>query len=240
MQYGYFDNAHREYIITRPDTPLPWINYLGCETYFGLISNTAGGYAFYRDARLRRLTRYRYNNAPLDSGGRYIYLRDDGRDVPAERLYWSPSWQPARRALDDYTCRHGMGYTVIGSTYRGIEASTRYFVPLGENLEVWQLTVTNHRARVGPDLGFLCYRVLPVGRAGRRDQLPAQLQHRPGRGRGRGRGDLPQDRVPRAPRSLRLLRLFRAAGRLRYPARRVPGTVPRLGRSRGRGARPGV
>ena len=141
MQHGYFDNAHREYVITRPDTPLPWINYLGCEAYFGLISNTAGGYSFYRDARLRRLTRYRYNNAPLDSGGRYIYLRDD-----ASGDFWSPSWQPVRRGLEGYTCRHGMGYTVIGSTYRGIEASTRYFVPLGENLEVWQLTVTNRRA----------------------------------------------------------------------------------------------
>lgn len=146
MQYGTFDNAHREYVITRPDTPLPWINYLGCEAYFGLISNTAGGYSFYRDARLRRLTRYRYNNAPFDVGGRYIYLRDDGKDVPPERLYWSPSWQPTRRELEDYTCRHGLGYTVIGSTRGGIEASTRYFVPLGENLEVWQLTVTNHRA----------------------------------------------------------------------------------------------
>lgn len=141
MQYGTFDNAHREYVITRPDTPLPWINYLGCEAYFGLISNTAGGYSFYRDARLRRLTRYRYNNAPFDVGGRYIYLRDD-----AAGEYWSPSWQPTRRELDGYTCRHGMGYTIIGSTYRGIEASTRYFVPLGENLEIWQLTVTNHRA----------------------------------------------------------------------------------------------
>ncbi len=141
MQYGHFDNANREYVITRPDTPLPWINYLGCDAYFGLISNTAGGYSFYKDARLRRLTRYRYNNAPLDTGGRYIYLRDD-----AAGDFWSPSWQPARRRLDDYTCRHGLGYTVIGSTYRGIEGSTRYFVPLGENLEIWQLTLTNHRA----------------------------------------------------------------------------------------------
>ena len=149
MQYGFFDNAHREYVITRPDTPLPWINYLGCEAYFGLISNTAGGYSFYKDARLRRLTRYRYNNAPLDTGGRYIYLRDDAAADAVDDAsgdFWSPSWQPARRELDDYTCRHGMGYTIIGSTYRGIEASTRYFVPLGENLEVWQLTVTNHRA----------------------------------------------------------------------------------------------
>ena len=126
----------------------------GLRCLFGLISNTAGGYSFYRDARLRRLTRYRYNNAPLDTGGRYIYLRDDAAghdradDAAAEAGgdFWSPSWQPARRALDDYTCRHGMGYTIIGSTYRGIEASTRYFVPLGENLEVWQLTVANHRA----------------------------------------------------------------------------------------------
>src|SRR5512135_2463273 len=97
MEYGHFDDEHREYVITRPDTPLPWINYLGCEEYFGIISNTAGGYSFYKDARLRRLTRYRYNNAPLDSGGRAIYLRDDDLDQQAGRpFYWSPSWQPAR------------------------------------------------------------------------------------------------------------------------------------------------
>jgi cellobiose phosphorylase len=141
MKFGYFDDLHREYVITQPDTPLPWINYLGCEAYFGIISNTAGGYSFYRDARLRRITRYRYNNVPMDFGGRYIYLRDD-----ESKEFWSPSWQPTRTALKDYTCRHGMGYTVIGSTYGGIEAHTRYFVPLGENLEIWQLTVTNKRA----------------------------------------------------------------------------------------------
>ncbi|MGE5263460.1 MAG: GH36-type glycosyl hydrolase domain-containing protein [Acidobacteriota bacterium] len=145
MRYGYFDDARREYVITRPDTPLPWINYLGNRDYFGLISNTAGGYSFYRDARLRRLTRYRYNNVPADSGGRYIYLRDDGRDSPTERLYWSPTWQPTRRDLDNYTCRHGLGYTVIGSTYRGIRAEIKYFVPLEENLEVWQLSLANRR-----------------------------------------------------------------------------------------------
>jgi cellobiose phosphorylase len=143
MRYGYFDDEHREYVITRPDTPLPWINYLGCEAYYGLISNTAGGYSFYRDARLRRLTRYRYNNVPLDYGGRYIYLRDDGNAGPD--CFWSPSWQPVRRDLEDYICRHGLGYSVIGSVYRGIAASTTYFVPLGENLEIWQLTVTNRR-----------------------------------------------------------------------------------------------
>src|SRR5512136_2947679 len=114
MQYGFFDDAHREYVITRPDTSLPWINYLGNEAYFGLISNTAGGYSFYRDARLRRISRYRYNNAPLDSGGRYLYLRDD-----AAGSFWSPSWQPTRRDVDGYTCRHGLGYTLIGSTYQG-------------------------------------------------------------------------------------------------------------------------
>ena len=141
MRYGHFEDSCREYVITQPDTPLPWLNYLGSEQYFGIISNTAGGYSFYRDARLRRLTRYRYNNAPSDSGGRYLYLRDNSTGE-----YWSPSWQPTRRPLDSYTCRHGMGYTVISSTYRDIEASTRYFVAPGENLEIWQLTLTNRRS----------------------------------------------------------------------------------------------
>ncbi|MBE7553301.1 MAG: glycosyl transferase [Anaerolineales bacterium] len=140
MRYGYFDDIHREYIITRPDTPLPWINYLGCEEYFGLISNTAGGYSFYRDARLRRLTRYRYNNAPFDTGGRYLYLRDN-----TSGEFWSPSWQPTQRPLENYTCRHGQNYTIIASTYARIKAETRYFVPLGETLEIWDLTVTNER-----------------------------------------------------------------------------------------------
>ncbi len=144
MKFGYFDDVQREYVITRPDTPLPWINYIGCENYFGIISNTAGGYSFYKDARMRRLTRYRYNNVPLDEGGRYIYLRDE--DAPAEEpLFWSPSWQPVRRDLDSYECRHGMGYSIIHSTFKGIEAQTRYFVPLGENLEIWELTLTNRR-----------------------------------------------------------------------------------------------
>lgn len=140
MRYGHFDDQQREYVITQPDTPLPWINYLGSEAYFALISNTAGGYSFYRDARLRRLTRYRYNNVPFDYGGRYLYLRDQ-----ADGAYWSPSWQPARRPLEDYTCRHGLGYTTISSTYRGVAAETTYFVPLGENLEIWRLTVSNRR-----------------------------------------------------------------------------------------------
>jgi cellobiose phosphorylase len=140
MQYGYFDDKNREYVITRPDTPLPWINYLGCQAYFGIISNTAGGYSFYRDARLRRITRYRYNNVPFDLGGRYIYVRDDETGD-----YWSPSWQPTHSDLEQYTCRHGMGYSTIGSKRRGISASTRYFVPLDENLEIWQFTLSNER-----------------------------------------------------------------------------------------------
>lgn len=146
MEFGYFDDKHREYVITQPDTPLPWINFLGCEEYFGIISNTAGGYSFFKDARLRRLTRYRYNNAPLDSGGRYIYLRDDGTgENSSGPLYWSPSWQPTRHTLDFYECRHGMGYTSIQSRLAGIETQTRYFVPLGENLEIWELNITNQR-----------------------------------------------------------------------------------------------
>ena len=140
MQFGHFDDDEREYVITRPDTPLPWINYLGSEAYFGILSNTAGGYSFYRDARLRRLTRYRYNNAPLDLGGRYIYLRDDDSGA-----YWSPSWQPTQRDLDDYSCRHGLGYSIIGSRFSGIRAETCYFVPLGEDLEIWRVRVTNER-----------------------------------------------------------------------------------------------
>jgi len=141
MKYGYFDDLKREYVITQPDTPLPWINYLGCQAYFGIISNTAGGYSYYRDARLRRISRYRYNNVPLDFGGRYIYLRDD-----ESKEFWSPSWQPTRNNIENYSCRHGLGYSTIGSQYAGIEAHTRYFVPLDENLEIWQLTVTNRRS----------------------------------------------------------------------------------------------
>jgi len=163
MKFGRFDDTACEYVISRPDTPLPWINYLGCEAYFGLISNTAGGYSFYKDARLRRLTRYRYNNAPYDMGGRYIYLRDNeaadrgdpvwlpgsatkpGQGTKIRPYVWSPAWMPVRSPLDEYTCRHGMGYTIIRSVTCQIEAETRYFVPLGESLEIWELTLTNRR-----------------------------------------------------------------------------------------------
>jgi cellobiose phosphorylase len=141
MRYGHFDDHRREYVITRPDTPVPWINYLGTDGFFGIVSNTGGGYSWHRDARLRRLTRYRYNNVPSDTGGRYLYLRDDSTGE-----YWSPSWQPTRTALDGYECRHGLSYTTIDSAKDGIRARTLYFVPPGETLEVWRLTLTNERA----------------------------------------------------------------------------------------------
>ncbi len=140
MRFGFFDDESREYVITRPDTPLPWINYLGTDSYFGLISNTAGGYSFYKDARLRRLTRYRYNNCPLDMGGRYIYIRDTENGN-----YWSPSWMPTRSNLDTYECRHGLGYSIIKSSNHGVATQARYFVPLNANLEVWDVTLTNDR-----------------------------------------------------------------------------------------------
>jgi cellobiose phosphorylase len=140
QRYGFFDDDHREYVITRPDTPVPWINYLGTDGYYGIVSNTAGGYSWHQDARLRRLTRYRYNNVPADAGGRYLYLRDD-----ADGEYWSPTWQPTRSALDAYECRHGLSYTTISSARNGIRASTLYFAPRGETLEVWRLTVANDR-----------------------------------------------------------------------------------------------
>jgi cellobiose phosphorylase len=142
MRFGFFDDERREYVITRPDPPLPWINYLGSEDLFGIITNTGGGYTFYGDPRLRRLTRYRYNNVPPDTGARYLYLRDESG------AFWSPTWAPTRTDLDAYHCRHGLGYTAIGSQYRGIEADITFFVPLGDTVEVWRAEITNHRNEV--------------------------------------------------------------------------------------------
>ena len=136
MKYGHFDDKAREYVIDTPKTPLPWINYLGSEAFFTILSNTAGGYAFYKDARLRRITRYRYNNAPLDSEGFHIYVKD-GDTV------WNAGWQPTQTPLDSYVCRHGLGYTVIEGKKDGVASREELFVPNGDNVLLIRVTVTN-------------------------------------------------------------------------------------------------
>jgi len=158
MKYGYFDKEKKEYVITRPDTPLPWINYLGSQEYCALMSNTAGGYSFYKDPKERRLLRYRYNSIPYDRGGRYLYIRDNKTSE-----FWSASWQPVQKPFakysddssklfsvqegkkDDYVyeCRHGLGYTTITATYKGIQTKTTYFVPLDQNCEIWMMEIKN-------------------------------------------------------------------------------------------------
>ncbi len=135
-KFGYFDDVNKEYVITDPKTPYPWINYLGTQEFFSLISNTAGGYHFYKDARLRRITRYRYNNVPVDMGGRYFYI-NDGECV------WSPGWSPVKTELDAYSCRHGMGYTIIKGEKNGIEAEITFFVPQNFNGEVQKVIIKN-------------------------------------------------------------------------------------------------
>jgi len=140
MRFGHFDDKNREYVITTPKTPYPWINYLGTESFFGLVSHLGGGYCFYRDARLRRLTRYRYNNVPVDNGGRYYYVVD-GSD------YWSPTFMPVKRPLDRFECRHGLGYTRITGERNGVTAEVLYFVPLGETCEVHQVTLKNQSSQ---------------------------------------------------------------------------------------------
>ncbi|MDE6148539.1 MAG: glycosyl transferase [Ruminococcus sp.] len=136
MKFGFFDDANKEYVITDPKTPYPWINYLGSQDFFSLISNTAGGYHFYKDARLRRITRYRYNNVPVDMGGRYFYI-NDGETI------WSPGWSPVKTELDAYSCRHGMGYTVIKGEKNGVEAEVTFFVPQNFNGEVQKVVLKN-------------------------------------------------------------------------------------------------
>jgi len=136
MKYGHFDDENREYVITNPKTPYPWINYLGNEDFFSLTSNTGGGYTFYKDAKFRRLTRYRYNNVPVDNGGKYFYIKD-GDTV------WSPSWKPAQTALDSYECRHGMSYTKFKGSKDGIVTEVLQFIPLGFWGEIQQVTVKN-------------------------------------------------------------------------------------------------
>ena len=135
-RYGHFNDAQREYVITDPQTPWPWINYLGNEDFFSLISNTAGGYSFYKDAKFRRITRYRYNDVPMDNNGRYFYIKD-GDTV------WNPGWKPCRTPLDSYECRHGMNYTRITGSKLGVVASVLFFVPLHTAAEVQMLSLEN-------------------------------------------------------------------------------------------------
>ena len=136
MKYGHFDDKAREYVIDNPRTPWPWINYLGNKDFFSLISNTAGGYSFYKDAKFRRLTRYRYNGVPMDAGGRYFYIKD-GDTV------WNPGWKPTKTELDSYECRHGMNYTRIKGEKNGLRAELLFFVPLETHAEIAKLTLTN-------------------------------------------------------------------------------------------------
>jgi cellobiose phosphorylase len=137
MQYGHFDDQQKEYVINNPRTPYPWINYLGTEDFFSIISNTAGGYSFYKDPRYRRLTRYRYNNIPMDDGGKYFYINDNGS-------IWSPGWKPVKAKMDNYECRHGLGYTFIKGRMNQLEADILHFVPLGYNGEIQKIRLKNY------------------------------------------------------------------------------------------------
>ena len=136
MKFGHFDDQNKEYVITSPMTPLPWINYLGCENFFSLVSNTCGGYSFYKDAKLLRLTRYRYNNVPYDSNGHYYYIKDGD-------TIWNPGWMPSKTELDSYECRHGMGYSVFTGVKNGLMAQLTDFVPMGSTCEINKLTLKN-------------------------------------------------------------------------------------------------
>jgi cellobiose phosphorylase len=140
MQFGHFDGKAKEYVITRPDTPRPWSNYLGSTEYGAIITNSAGGYSFYKSALNGRFLRSRSNSVPMDQPGRYFYLRDN-----EDGDYWSSSWQPVGKPLSKYksTCRHGTAYTVISSRYAAIETESTYFVPLGQTFEYWRLKVSN-------------------------------------------------------------------------------------------------
>lgn len=136
MKFGFFNDEQKEYVITNPRTPYPWINYLGSQEFFSLISNTAGGYCFFKDARLRRITRYRYNNVPIDMGGRYFYINDNG-DI------WNPGWSPCKAELDSYECRHGMGYTIITGKRNNISTEVTFFVPNNFNAELQKVVIKN-------------------------------------------------------------------------------------------------
>lgn len=140
MKFGHFDDQNKEYVITTPRTPLPWINYLGSRDFFRLISNTAGGYCFYKDAKLLRMTRYRYNNSPMDCGGHYFYIKE-------KDTVWNPGWQPVQTELDDYSCRHGLGYTIIEGKKNHLAARQEVFVPVNDSCEITRITLTNESDR---------------------------------------------------------------------------------------------
>lgn len=140
MKFGFFDDANKEYVITSPKTPYPWINYLGTQDFFSLVSNTAGGYSFYKDARLARITRYRYNNVPTDAGGRYFYINDNG-------TVWNPGWSPVKTELDEYVCRHGMGYTIIKGKKNGLSAEITFFVPQNFTGEIEKVVLKNESSQ---------------------------------------------------------------------------------------------
>jgi cellobiose phosphorylase len=149
MKFGYFDDANREYVITTPKTPLPWINYLGCNDFFTLISNTCGGYTFYKDAKLLRMTRYRYNDVPNDINGKYFYIKD-GDSV------WNPGWKPTQTELDSYECRHGIGYSRFHGAKNNLEADVLTFVPMNDSCEVSQVKLTN-KGTAAKDISLFSY-----------------------------------------------------------------------------------
>jgi len=136
MKYGFFDDINKEYVITNPRTPFPWINYMGTGGFFSIVSNTGGGYSFYKDARLRRITRNRYNNVPVDDGGKYFYVNDGGQ-------IWSPGWKPVKKELDSYECRHGLGYSKITGELNQLSAEVLYFVPQQFDGEVIKVKLKN-------------------------------------------------------------------------------------------------
>ena len=185
MKFGYFDDANKEYVITSPRTPYPWINYLGTQDFFSLISNTAGGYSFYKDARLRRITRYRYNNVPIDMGGRYFYINENG-------TIWNPGWSPVKTELDEYECRHGMGYTVITGKKNNLKAEVTFFVPQNYAGEVQQVVLTNESSEE-KTFSFFSFEEWCLWDA--QHKLPEKLQYRSCRGC--WFYNLPQDRVQR-------------------------------------------
>ena len=214
MRFGYFDDKNREYVITTPKTPYPWINYLGSENFFALVSHRAGGYCFYRDARLRRLMRYRYNNVPTDVGGRYFYINDGGE-------VWNPSFAPTNTALDAFECRHGLGYTRITGERKGVRASLLMLVPQGHTAEIHQLT--HRRTRPSEPKNLKVFSLIEWCLWNAYDDM-TNYQRNFSTGEveveSERRDAVPQDRVPRAARSLRVLQRERPRRRLSTPTAR--------------------